>query len=99
MTTNEQLYDNIVNVIENVMSTETDGDTADNKIIETLRNVYNSATEELSLYIIHYDDDTGDYDNVADAVFNMINNKQVLNYTVVRYSNYDMGIIATITKK
>lgn len=99
MTTNEQLYNNIVNVIENVMSTETDGNTADNEIIKTLRNVYDSATETLSLYIIHYDDDSSDYDNVADAVFDMINNKQVLNYTVVRYSDYDMGIIATITKK
>lgn len=99
MTTNEQLYDTIVNVIENVMSVETEKEKADNKIVEVLRNVFNSATQEISLYIVNYDDDTGDYDNVADKVFDMVNNKQVLNYTVVRYSDYDMGIIAVITKK
>lgn len=99
MITNEQLYDTITTVIENVMSVETEKEKADNKLMETLRNVFNSATQEISLYIINYDDDTGDYDNVADNVFAMVNNRQVLNYTVVRYSDYDMGIIAVITKK
>lgn len=99
MITNEQLYDTITTVIENVMSVETEKEKADDKLIETLRNVFNSATQEISLYIINYDDDTGDYDNVADNVFAMVNNRQVLNYTVVRYSDYDMGIIAVITKK
>lgn len=99
MITNEQLYDTIVNVIENVMSVETEKEKADNKIIEVLCNAFNSATQEISLYIVNYDDDTGDYDNVADRVFDMVNNKQVLNYTAVRYSDYDMGIIAVITKK
>lgn len=99
MITNEQLYDTITTVIENVMSVETEKEKADNKLIETLRNVFNSATQEIFLYIINYDDDTGDYDNVADNVFAMVNNRQVLNYTVVRYSDYDMGIIAVITKK
>lgn len=99
MITNEQLYDTIVNVIENIVSVETEKEKADNKIVEVLRNVFNSATQEISLYIVNYDDDTGDYDNVADKVFDMVNNKQVLNYTVVRYSDYDMGIIAVITKK
>jgi hypothetical protein len=99
MITNEQLYDTITTVIENVMSVETEKEKADNKLIETLRNVFNSATQEISLYIINYDDDTGDYDKVADNVFAMVNNRQVLNYTVVRYSDYDMGIIAVITKK
>lgn len=99
MITNEQLYDTITTVIENVMSVETEKEKADDKLIETLRNVFNSATQEISLYIINYDDDTGDYDKVADNVFAMVNNRQVLNYTVVRYSDYDMGIIAVITKK
>ena len=99
MITNEQLYDTITTVIENVMSVETEKEKADDKLIETLRNVFNSATQEISLYIINYDDDTGDYDKVADNVFTMVNNRQVLNYTVVRYSDYDMGIIAVITKK
>lgn len=99
MITNEQLYDTITTVIENVMSVETEKEKADNKLIETLRNVFDSATQEISLYIINYDDDTGDYDKVADNVFAMVNNRQVLNYTVVRYSDYDMGIIAVITKK
>lgn len=99
MITNEQLYNTIITVIENVMSVETEKEKADNKLIETLRNVFNSATQEISLYIINYDDDTGDYDKVADNVFAMVNNRQVLNYTVVRYSDYDMGIIAVITKK
>lgn len=99
MITNEQLYNTIITVIENVMSVETEKEKADNKLIETLQNVFNSATQEISLYIINYDDDTGDYDKVADNVFAMVNNRQVLNYTVVRYSDYDMGIIAVITKK
>lgn len=99
MITNEQLYDTIINVIENVLSTEMQKESADNKIVETLQSVFNSATQEISLYIVNYDDDTGDYDRVADKVFDMVNNKQVLNYTVVRYSDYDMGIIAVITKK
>lgn len=99
MITNEQLYNTIITVIENVMSVETEKEKADDKLIETLRNVFNSATQEISLYIINYDDDTGDYDKVADNVFAMVNNRQVLNYTVVRYSDYDMGIIAVITKK
>ena len=99
MITNEQLYNTIINVIENVMAVETEKEKADNKIIETLHNVFDSATQEISLYIVNYDDDTGDYDNVADGVFNMVNGKQVLNYTAVRYSDYDMGIIAVITKK
>lgn len=99
MITNEQLYNTIINVIENVMAVETEKEKADSKITETLHNVFDSATQEISLYIVNYDDDTGDYDNVADGVFNMVNGKKVLNYTAVRYSDYDMGIIATITKK
>lgn len=96
---NDKLYSMIDNIIENVMNNEPDDDKAKAKIIETLHNVFDSKTQEIRLYIINYDDDSGDYDIVADNVFKMINNAQVLNFTTVRYSDFDMGIVAAIVKR
>lgn len=94
MITNNQLYKTIENVLDNIQGNELDSD-----VIHILESVFNSKTEEISVYILHYDDNTSDYENVADAMFGMINGKKVLNYTVVSYSDLDIGVIAVITER
>lgn len=90
------LYQTLNNIIENVGAKYADREGLDEKIFSILQTIYDNEKQHIETYFIHYDDDSGDYDRVADAVMDMARNRNVLDYTVIRYSDYDIGVVACV---